>query len=68
VSRVSSSAHAVCRGKDSGRGSGRSDDVKGVDLWHAIMHPHRYVLVWGVRDSESVAFVVAVVLCEWKCV
>ncbi len=41
--RVPCSAHAVCRGKDSGRRSGRSDDVKGANLWYAIINQ---VLVW----------------------
>ncbi len=67
--RVPSSAHAVCRGKDSGRGSGRSDDVKGAGLWYAIMHPPPMCIsVEGMCASGSVASVVNVVLCAWKSV
>ena len=67
--RVPSSAHAVCRGRSDGRGSGRSDDVKGADLWYAFMHPPPLcVTVEGMRASGTVASVVGLVLCAWKCV
>jgi hypothetical protein len=69
VLRVPSSAHVVCRGKDSGKGSGRSYDVKGAYLWFAIMHlPPLCISVEGVRASGSVVALVDVVLCAWKCV
>ena len=67
--RVPSSVHVVCWGKDSVRGSGRSDDVQGADLWYAIMHPPPLcVSVEGMQASGSVASVVDVVLRALRCV
>ena len=59
----------MCWLRNDRRGSGGSDDVKGVDLWYAIMHPPPLcVSEEGMRASGSVASVVGVVLCAWKCV
>ncbi len=62
--RVPSSAHAICRRKDDGRGIGRSKDVQGADLLYAIVyHPPLCVNVAGIRAFRSLASLVDVVLC-----